>query len=134
MKKLFAVMLSMALALTISAQSTTPAEKKVEKAPKASEAGIKEEGVKEKKAAAAPAPAPAEKAKHDKYECPKCHMTSEKPGKCGMCKVEMTEAKAEKKAEKAEMKEHKHDGHGHGPGDGHGHGHDKKADEKKAAE
>ena len=131
MKKLFALMLSLAFAGTISAQTTAPAEKKEEKAAvkkdaKASEAGVKEEGVKEKKAP--PAEKAADKEHHSKFECPKCHMTSEKPGKCGMCKVDMVEVKAEKKMEKAEMKEQKHEEHKAGDG----HGHDKKADEKKA--
>lgn len=118
MKKLFVLMLTFVFAGALSAQSKAPKEKKESKAVKTEK---REAGVKEEKAP--PAEMKAEE-KHNKFECPMCHMTAEKPGKCGMCKVDMIEGKAEMKKEKAEMKEMKHENHD-------GHGHDK-APEKKA--
>lgn len=122
MKKLILMIIAFAFAGAVMAQSKeeAPAMSKpveVKEKPAKSDAGVKEEK-----------PAPSEmkdkKAHHNKFECPKCHMHADKPGKCSMCKVEMIEAKAEMKKEKAESKEHKHDGHDHGKG--HGHDHDKK--------
>lgn len=120
------MIIAFAFAGAVMAQSkeeTKPAKKpaSVKEKPAKSDVGVKEEKP-------APSEMKKEKAHHDKYECPKCHMHADKPGKCSMCKVDMIEAKAEMKKEKAEMKEGKHEGHDHG----NGHGHDKKAEEKKA--
>lgn len=133
MKNLFLLIIAFVFCGALTAQNK--GETKLKAKPAATkeksvskEAGVKEEGV-NNYGKAKPAEA---KEKHNKFECPQCHMTAEKPGKCSMCKVDMIEAKAEMKKEKAEMKEHKHDGHDHNHGHDHGHGHDKKADEKKA--
>lgn len=124
MKKIILMLIVFAFAGAVVAQNkgdAKPMAKPVsaKEKPVQKEAGIKEEGIQSDK----PQPA-GKKEKHDKFECPKCHMHADKPGKCTMCKVDMIEAKAEMKKEKAEKKEEKHDHKGHD----HGHGHDKKAE------
>ena len=120
MKKLIVICFALTIGGAVAAQTKTETNPAVKKET-TSTAGVKEEKtIKEEH--------------HSKFECPKCHMTSDKPGKCSMCKVEMIEAKGEMKKEKAEMKgeEHKeHHGKGDGSGHGEGHGHEKKAEPKK---
>ena len=104
MKKLFIMAVGIAFSGTVLAQTGDPTRPGTgkEKSTK-SEVGVKEEkpmksdvGVKEEK---------TEKKDHDKYECPKCHMTSDKPGTCGMCKIDMIESKGEMKVNMHEGKE-----------------------------
>lgn len=124
MKKFILMLIAVAFAAAVVAQSKEA--KPMAKPMPAKEKTVKQDaGVKEEKPAASEVK--EEKAHHNKYECPKCHMHAEKPGKCSHCKVEMIEAKAEMKKEKAEMKEHKHE-HDHGNGHDHNHDHGKKAE------
>ncbi len=123
MKKLFIILIALAFGGAVVAQEKAkPVAKSVNEESVKSDAGVKEEsaGVHHGEGVT--------HIKHHKYECPKCHMTADKPGKCSMCKEEMIEAKAEMKKEKVEMKEEKHKDHN---GNGDGHGHDKKPEEKK---
>ena len=123
MKKLFIILIAFAFGGAVVAQEKAkPIAKSANEESVKSDAGVKEEAAGEHHGEG------VTHIKHNKYECPKCHMTSDKPGKCMHCKAEMIEQKAEMKKEKMEMKEEKQKEH-HGEGDGHGH--DKKPEEKK---
>ncbi len=115
MKKFLFFTTAMMFAGIASAQTGTPEKKEENNSTKKEERTL-EVGIKEEKTSNEH---PRNtNGHHSKFECPKCHMTSDKPGKCTMCKVDMLESKDEMKKEKMEKKEGKHDGSGGGHRDG----------------